>query len=196
VGCALTKSGSLACAGGVRPDREDRERGDRGADRALEPAWVAGDRAHRVGAFPSRGGGVKDCRPAAAARQPGHPGPRRRSAGRWRGADRIESGQASVGGAEHRLPGAGTRPGLQARRGVQVVDAGSGDRTDEQAGLDPGVDRGRDRRTVVSHDQAAAAGLCDTAVARCPRLSVRGACRVGAGDVGALRRDHVVLRDR
>jgi hypothetical protein len=36
-------------------------------------------------------------------------------------------------------------------------------------------------RTVVSHDQAPAVGLCDTGVTRCPRISVRGACRVGPG---------------
>ena len=34
------------------------------------------------------------------------------------------------------------------------------------------------------------------AVAACARRSVRGACRAGPGDVGALRRHHVVLRDR
>ena len=49
---------------------------------------------------------------------------------------------------------------------------------------------------VVSHDQPAAAGLCDPGVAAAARGSVRGACRAGPGDVGALRRDHVVLRDR
>jgi hypothetical protein len=46
-----------------------------------------------------------------------------------------------------------------------LLTPGPGDRANEQAGLDPGVDRGRDRRTVVSHDQAAAAGLCNTGVA-------------------------------
>ena len=124
-----------------------------------------------IGSTHSAGCGGEDRRPAAAARQPGPLGPRR-SARRRRGADRVESGPASVGGAEHRLPGAGNRPGLW-RRGVRVVNPGLGDRADEQAGLDPGVDRGRDRRTELSHDQAAAAGLCDTAVARCPRISVR-----------------------
>ena len=60
------------------------------------------------------------------------------------------------------------------------------------------LDRGRDRRAVVSDDQAAAAGATrsdDVAAGGCAG-GVRGARRARPGDAGALRRDHVVLRDR
>ena len=48
----------------------------------------------------------------------------------------------------------------------------------------------------VSDDQPAAARLRDRGVAAAAGGGVRGACRAGPGDVGALRRDHAVLRDR
>ena len=44
-----------------------------------------------------------------------------------------------MGGAGHRLPGAGFGTGVWGRRGVQAVDTGPGDRADEQAGGDPGA---------------------------------------------------------
>ena len=96
-----------------------------------------------------------------------------------------------MGGAEHRLPGAGTRPGLCGRRGVQAPGAGPGDGADEQAGLDPGTGRARDRRTVVSHDQAAAAGLCDTGVARA--LASVCAAHVGFGPATLVLYDVTTL---
>jgi len=50
-------------------------------------------------------------------------------------------------------------------RGLLPVGAGAGGGADQQAGLDPGPGGAGHRSTVVSHDQAAAAGLCQRAVA-------------------------------